>query len=463
MSSLTEDLKKVPLFAHAFTNDRDCPRFLEQGEEVCTRDGERLVNEGEPPQFYVVLSGELQVLKKVGDQEMLLATHKPGAFFGELPMVLGVNFFAGARAVGEVRTFRLQNEAFWQMLSSCPSITKEIMGTMAQRVQNLESIAQGREKLVSLGTMAAGLAHELNNPAAAGRRGAQELKIAFTDLQHRSCKMNKQQLECPQIEYLLEAQNDAFARSATQKKLDPLEQSDLEDEVASWLEERDITDAWQLAPTFVASGLDVSWLNALSTHIPDRAIAYVLLWLESTLRAESLIREIEDSTGRISTLVGAVKSYSFMDQTPLQEIDIHDGLDSTLTMLHHKMKDIEVVRDFDRTLPRVCAYGSELNQVWTNLLDNAVDAVAETSKPRITIRTCRQGDNVLVEIQDNGTGIDTETQKHIFEPFFTTKGVGKGTGLGLVVSYRIVVARHKGDLYLESQPGNTSFQVRLPL
>jgi signal transduction histidine kinase len=456
------DLRKVPLFAALSDEQLECLPFVEQGEEVRVSDGERLVNEGDPPAFYVLLDGELQVLKKVGDQETLLLTHRPGAFFGEVPLLLGTSIVASAQAVGEARLYRLAEGPFWQMLSSCPTIARGILQTMAGRVQGLEAVAQGRERLVALGTMSAGIAHELNNPAAASRRAASQLREALLEMQSRSCQLHKQPLSPEQTEFLAALQREAMDRcSSSRLPLDPLEQSDREEEWEQWLTAHGIGDGWKLAPALVAARLDSGWREDLAARLPAAALGITIGWIEATLTVSALLDQVEQGTARISDLVKAVKAYSFRDQTSRQEIDVHEGLESTLTMLGHKLKGITVTREYDRSLPRIDAYGGELNQVWTNLIDNAADAV--NGQGRIEIRTARENNHVRVEIVDNGPGIPAEVQAHLFEPFFTTKEIGKGTGLGLATSYRIVMMQHKGDIHVTSKPGETRFAVRLPI
>lgn len=464
---LLDELCHVPLFAPILEVGDDeqapCLTFLKQGEQIYLQPGERLVSEGDPADFYIVLEGDLHVLKKVGGQEMLLTTHHAGAFFGELPLLLGTTFFASGEAVNECRVFKLQHEAFWNMLGSCPVITKEILRTMAQRTQSIETLSQGREKLMSLGTMAAGLAHELNNPASATRRAAKELGQSVGALPAHACRFSKQHLEAAQLEYISQVQQELAARSVPAIPLDPLSRSDLEDEVSDWLEAHRVEDGWTLASVLVETGLDVAWLEKFAAHLPLGSLGAVLHWMVATLTVDGLVQDIESGTTRIADLVQAVKSYSYLDQAPQQEIDIHEGLESTLTLLGHKLKNVSVTRQYASDLPRIIAYGSELNQVWTNLIDNAADAVADQKTGRVGIRTWCESGRVIVEISDNGIGIAPKVQERIFEPFFTTKSIGKGTGLGLGISHRIVVSRHLGDINVHSQPGDTVFQVRLPL
>jgi len=306
--------------------------------------------------------------------------------------------------------------------------------------------------------MAAGLAHELNNPAAAARRAAAHMQETSDKIQNYLCEL-ADVLEMDHWHNLLVAAQDAAERKSPE--LDHLTRSDRADSIANCLDSHGVPHAWDLAPTFVNADLNVDWLEKVIEKLPPASHADALQWLEARLNLKALTTQIEQSTGRIAELVKAVKSYSYMDQSPMQEIDVHEGLESTLLILGHKLKNVTLVRAFDRSIPRIPAYGSELNQVWTNLIDNAIDAVKGTGK--ICVGTSFEHDQVVVEIVDNGPGIPAEVQSRMFEPFFTTKSVGTGTGLGLIISNRIIGDRHGGEIEFESKPGETRFRVRLPV
>jgi signal transduction histidine kinase len=324
-----------------------------------------------------------------------------------------------------------------------------------------EAVGQ-RERLLALGSLTAGLTHELNNPAAAAVRATASLRERVAGMRGKLRLLAGGKFERASLESIIELQLRAVEKVSKAPKLDPMAASDAEDELSDWLEDRGISDGWQLAPTFVQAGLDVEWLDQVRDCVGDGMLEPALRWLNYTVETELLMNEIEDSTARISTLVGAAKQYSQLDRAPFQVIDVHDLLDSTLLMLSAKIgPGVTVVKDYDRNLPKVPAYPAELNQVWTNLIDNAVDAMDHAGT--LTVRTARNGDNAVVEFRDTGTGIPPELKGRIFDPFFTTKPVGVGTGLGLDISWRIVVNKHHGALTVESVPCDTRFQVSLPL
>ena len=443
-------------------SEEQLQQLSECGSEVQLEPGEVLFTEGDPTyDFYVVLEGEIKVTKKVGQEETVIVVHQRGEFTGELSMLTGTPSAASARAVGSSRVLRFEAQNFKNLVTTCTPMMDILLPAMAQRSQDLEAQMRQQEKLAALGKLSAGLAHELNNPAAAGRRAAQQLREALQKLQSRTSCLQEQHFSDVAWQLLINLQQEAITHSTTVAPLDPLTQSDREDALNDWLEQHEIADSWLLAPTLVSAGIDEERLNTLANQLSGE-VGDVLTWLEATLTMNGLVNEVEQSTARISQLVKAIKAYSYMDQGPLQEIDLHEGLENTLTILGHKLKrGVTVTRTYDRNLPRICAYGSQLNQVWTNLIDNAIDAMNE--KGKLSIRTVREDDRVLVEIADNGAGIPPGIQSRIWEPFFTTKGVGEGTGLGLDIARRIIVKQHNGNINLFSEPGNTRFEVRLPM
>jgi signal transduction histidine kinase len=451
-------VRQMPLFADLAEDQLGC---IEPGEIIELPAGAVLAEEGQAPGFfYVALSGEIQFWRTYDRQAVLMAASKPGDFMGEMPILLDGPWMATARVSKPVRLFRLNTEGFWHMLATCPSVTRKVLSTAATRFRNIEGFASQREKLISLGTMAAGLAHELNNPASAALRAASELQEATDRIQCSLCEL-VHELETSHWEHLLAESEQALEGVTKAPRLDSITRSDREEVFGKWLEDHQIPESWELASTFVEAGLDVPWLEHLAGKLPAASRPTAIRWVEARLSLKLLLHNITNSTSRVSELVKAVKSYTHMDKTPMQEIDIHEGLESTLTMLGHKLKNVTVRRAFDRSLPRITAYAGELNQVWTNLIDNAIDAVNGTGK--ICVGTCRDGDQVVVEIVDNGVGIPANIQPHMFEPFFTTKPVGSGTGLGLVISNRIVADRHGGEIEFQSKPGETQFKVRLPI
>jgi len=355
--------------------------------------------------------------------------------------------------------------------------------------KNAQEVIGQRERLLALGSLSAGLTHELNNPAAAAVRATSDLRERVAGMRRKLGFIASGPYHREALETLIEIQERTAERVSKATPLSPLEASDREDALTDWLDDHGVADGWRLAPTFVQAGLDVEWLEEVAATVDDGVLDGAVKWLNYTVETELLMTEITDSTTRISRLVNAAKQYSQLDRAPYQVADVHDLLDSTLLMLSGKLGDgITVVKEYDRALPRIPCYPAELNQVWTNLIDNAAAAMrsdpantaltntalantaaADTAPTKthglgtLTVRTARDRDRLLVEFRDTGPGVPPEIRDRIFDPFFTTKPVGEGTGLGLDISWRIVVNKHGGDLRVRSEPGDTRFQVRLPL
>lgn len=453
-----KEVHSIPLFASIPDDRLEC---LQAGNVIESPAGTVLVTEGEPPRFfYALIEGEVRITRTYDRQTILMKVTRPGSYFGELMLLLNIPSLSNVRVAKAARLFQLDEAGFWRMMTNCPTIGREVFTVAATRMRNVEGYTQQREKLASLGTMSAGLAHELNNPAAAARRASAHLGETADRAQLLLCRLS-QSLGPKDWQHLLNAELSAKGNIGAAAALDNLARSDREQEVAQWLESQGVASAWELAPTFVRAGLDIPTLGEFVACLPEVAQSDALAWFEVRLNLRLLLGQIEQSTGRVLELVKAIKSYTYMDQAPVQEVDVHEGIESTLTMLGYKLRNVTVDREFDRSIPRITAFGSELNQVWTNLIDNAIDAVNGSGK--ICIATCRDFDDVVVEIVDNGSGIPPDVQPRIFEPFFTTKGVGSGTGLGLVISNAIVANRHGGEIEFESKPGETRFRVRLPI
>jgi signal transduction histidine kinase len=462
--TLVDELRGCFLFEKL--SDEQLSWLADHGD-VVTFDAEAEVfHEGEPAEmFLVLLDGQIQLLKRVtGEDVVMVTTDHHGAYAGAIRAFVDTSeerIYANTlRTLSPARFFRLHADDFSYVLKTWFPMAVHLLNGLFLGLTNVENIIGQREKLVALGSLSAGLAHELNNPAAAEVRAAQALRERLSDARQAIVGFAAE-VDPATLAEIIALRTSAAEQLRSPSGLSALAAGDREDELGQRLEDAGVARAWELAPTLVAAGVDDDWIDRL-VSVAGSNLEPVLGWMAATLEIDSLVEELSAAASRITTLVGAMKTYSRVDKSAMETIDIHDGLESTLVILHHRLKGgIEVVRDYDRGLPKVQAYGGELNQVWINLIDNAIDAT--DGKGTLTIRTARDADRVLVEVGDDGPGIPPELQRRVFEPFVTTKDVGKGTGLGLDISYRIVVRRHHGDLSVTSSPGDTRFQVRLPL
>jgi signal transduction histidine kinase len=458
--SLKVALRKIPVFSDL--SEEQLEWFASNSEDIHLASGEVANYEGAPADaLIVILDGELRGRRdSIGGESVTYVAHA-GQVTGMLPFSRMTTFPLSFRAFGATRIARLHIDRFPEMLERIPQLLQRLVNVLADRIRAASSAEQQRDKLTALGKLSAGLAHELNNPASAARRAAEGLRRCTHDLRKANLRLDEVALSLDQRTFLAEFEDKVIEKLTSAPALDSLVQSDREEEMTTWLEQHGIPDASRFAAGLVEANVERDALDHLIEKFDKRVLHDALTRIVAAVSAEKLTREIESTTGRISELVRAVKEYSYMDQLPEQEIDVHQGIDSTLTMLKFRLKKgVHVTREYDKTLPKIYAHGSELNQVWTNLIDNAIDAMS--GKGELRIRTSRELDTLLVEITDNGPGIPDTVKAHIFEPFFTTKGVGDGTGLGLDTVYRII-RNHHGEITFDSKPGETCFQIRIPL
>ncbi|WP_042416425.1 ATP-binding protein [Streptacidiphilus anmyonensis] len=428
--------------------------------------------EGDPATgFYVLFQGTVVLSRRVGDQEVdVTRTSSPGVYAGAFQAYLGDQvpqvYNNSMRVTERSRFFVLPAQAFAEIMRAWFPMAVHLLEGLFFGIKNTQEAIGQRERLLALGSVTAGLTHELNNPAAAAVRATSALRERIARVRREYGELAAEPHRAKDLACLNDLQDLTLAEMGHAPALSPLQTADREDEVGDWLEDHEVADDRQLAPVLVQAGLGTDWLDRVADALPKDALGSALKWLGCTVEAELLLGEIEDATRRISALVGAAKQYTQLDRAPYQTVDVHELLDSTLLLLAAKIgPDITVVREYDRTLPGVPGYPAELNQVWTNLIDNAAWAMrhAGSGSGTLTVRTAREGDRVLVEFRDTGPGVPADVQSRVFDPFFTTKPVGEGTGLGLDISWRIVVTRHGGDLRLQSVPGDTRFQVLLPI
>ncbi|MEU8979959.1 ATP-binding protein [Streptomyces sp. NPDC048309] len=424
--------------------------------------------EGDPATcFFVLLEGTIVMSRRVGGDDVEISrSSQRGVYAGAMQAYLAgadqARYKGSARVTEPSRFFVLPAETFSAILRDWFPMAVHLLEGMFFGSQNTQRAIGQRERLLALGSLSAGLTHELNNPAAAAVRATSALRERVAKMRQKLGAIAAGPYKRHTLEILVEIQERTAEKVAKATPLTPLEASDREDALADWLDDHDVAGGWQLAPTFVQAGLDTDWLDQVAAAVDEETLQGAVHWLNYTVETELLMNEIEDSTTRISHLVGAAKQYSQLDRAPYQVADVHELLDSTLLMLSGKMgPGVKVVKEYDRTLPKIPSYPSELNQVWTNLIDNAVSAMG--GEGTLTVRTALDHDNLLIEFRDTGPGVPVEIRDRIFDPFFTTKPVGEGTGLGLDISWRIVANKHHGSIHVESVPGDTRFQVRLPL
>ncbi|GGJ29678.1 ATP-binding protein [Streptomyces brasiliensis] len=427
--------------------------------------------EGDPATcFYVMLEGTVVLSRRVGADDVEVSrTSQRGVYGGAMQAYLGDRvrqaYNNSMRVTEPTRFFVLPADTFAAIMREWFPMAVHLLEGLFFGSKNTQAAIGQRERLLALGSLSAGLTHELNNPAAAAVRATATLRERVAKMRHKLAVIAEGPFSREALAGLIEIQERTAERVAKAPSLSPLEASDREDILTDWLEDHGIEHGWQLAPTFVQAGLDVDWLEQVAAAVDEEILPGAVGWLNYTVETEVLMNEIEDSTTRVSHLVDAAKQYSQLDRAPHRVVDVHELLDSTLLMLSGKIgPSIDVVKEYDRSLPEVPAYPAELNQVWTNLIDNAVSAMNSAGgQGTLTVRTALDHERLLVEFRDTGPGIAPEIRGRVFDPFFTTKPVGEGTGLGLDISWRIVVTKHHGTLQFDSVPGDTRFQVLLPL
>jgi len=452
-------LRRVPLFAEL--SEEDFAWVADGGEPRELAGGDLLASEGDPGDaLFVIVSGELQVMKRSRTTDVPIALLGPGEIVGEMAIFEALPRNATLRAVAPTRVVRIGRGVILELVGTRPSATLSMLRTVMGRLRSTEAMLREREKLAALGTLSAGLAHELNNPAAAVQRSAALLQDGLDRWAAATGALGTVVDDHEHAAFVAELAEEVARHAGTQVPLDPLDASDRAWELETFLAERGVADVGELAPALVGGGWDRAHLERIEAEFPGDALGRIVTWVAAGSTVHALVDEVATGAGRISEIVKAVKEYSFMDQAPVQRVDVRSGLDNTLVILRPKLKaGISIVRDYQLDLPEIEAFGSELNQVWTNILDNAIDAM--DGQGQIRIRAFARDTDVVVEICDDGPGMPPEVRERIFEPFYTTKAPGSGTGLGLHISHN-VIARHGGRIDIRSRPGETCFEVVLP-
>jgi signal transduction histidine kinase len=461
MSEITlDELRRVDLFDDI--DDEQLAQWVEVAVAEELEAGELLFEQGvEPPGLKLLLEGQAITLLVDGTRREPVGHQEAPTWMGAIAVITEGPLGVRMQAEVPCRVALIPSADFRRLVFAQPAVHRRVMRQVAPVMARITGMEQRRERLAALGTMAAGLAHELNNPAAAARRSAALMEEALDVLSSTIGRFVESGMERGQAEQLVSLQREAVVGAEGRTALDALDVADVEDELTDRLEELGVTEPWRLAEPLAAAGVDGAWVDRVAEQAGPATPAAVE-WVAATLTARGLAGELQEATKRMSALVAAVKTYAYMDRGDLLELDIHEGLETTLAVLGHRLKhtSIDVVRDYDRDLPKLTVRGSELNQVWTNLLDNAIDALGDSGT--ITITTTHEAGGARIDVADDGPGIAEEIQDRVFDSFFTTKEVGFGTGLGLATAHRIVVDRHRGTLTLDSSPEGTTFHVWLP-
>jgi len=451
------ELLRIPAFAGL--PDDQLGWFLSQSRELHVKAGDIYLRQGDPADaMFVILEGQLQARGELSGNTVVISMN-PGDVTGVLPFSRMKSFTVSGRAITDARVLRFPATLFPDLVQKMPVLAQRLVGLMSDRIRETTRMEQQRDRLAALGKLSAGLAHELNNPASAAKRAASQLRGMLYRIRDASHELGRRELTLAQKSEIEKLEASLMARDDPPPSA--LAVSDLEDQLDSLLRSHGQEGLWQVAADLAGKGVRPAVVESLFATLGPETARAALERIAALLEVSTLLNEIESSTSRISDLVKAIKEYTFMDQAPVQNVDIVKSLETTLTILNHKLKKgVVVQRDYQKVPLLVNSFGSELNQVWTNIIDNAIDAMG--GKGELRVRTYRDDACVVVEIGDNGPGIPPEVQSHIFEPFFTTKGVGEGTGLGLDTVQRIV-RKHKGNIQVSSKPGDTRFQVWLPL
>ena len=451
------ELLRVPAFDGL--PDDQISWFISQTEELHLKAGDYYTRQGDPADaMFVILEGQLQVRGEIGG-ETIIFDLKPGDVTGILPFSRMKQFTVSGRALTDARSLKFPAAHFPELIQKMPELAQRLVGLMSDRIRETTRIEQQRDRLAALGKLSAGLAHELNNPASAAKRAASRLRQTLKRIKDASHDLGRREISPAQRSELEKLETSLLQNEDPPP--DALTLGDLEEQLDTSLRNHGLSDMWQLAADLARKNVKPEVLESLFVTLGDDTARAALARIAASLEIWTMLAEIESSTSRISDLVLAIKEYTYMDQAPVQNVNIVKSLETTLTILNHKLKHgVEVKRDYQKIPLMVNSFGSELNQVWTNLIDNAIGAMG--GKGILRVRTFREDTCVVVEIGDNGPGIPPDVEPHIFEPFFTTKGVGQGTGLGLDTVQRIV-RKHRGNIQVDSQPGDTRFQIRLPL